>query len=378
LTDHCQPTTLARLTFLPFVKCATGHGNGPVSGKTSGWSIGFPQNARMEKPGASLVRPAVTIHEFSDPTDANAGIELIDQDAVQLQSKTLRVRRVIVRLEAATVISHSVNLRARSHARVLEGQLAYVTFGPLARGKANGVPVRPGMMLAAEPDSEARFVVDAGWESMTFLLPPQDIRAHLTARRRGREFRRPRGAEVLHVNPERVLALYEWGKLLVDTAARQPALFNERERERVAAQVELVETLLATLGGASNFQPTRSDRTRQTRSLLVKTAEEYALSHASEPLYVTDLCRAAAVSERTLEYAFKEVMDLTPVAYLLRLRLHRVRRALLAATPGSTTVSAQALNWGFWHFGEFSRAYKDCFGELPSETLRSGRVEPPR
>jgi AraC family ethanolamine operon transcriptional activator len=76
------------------------------------------------------------------------------------------------------------------------------------------------------------------------------------------------------------------------------------------------------------------------------------------------------VSERALEYAFKEVMGLTPVAYLNRLRLHRVRQALLAATHGSTTVSAVALDWGFWHFGEFSRAYKDCFDELPSDTLR--------
>jgi len=65
-----------------------------------------------------------------------------------------------------------------------------------------------------------------------------------------------------------------------------------------------------------------------------------------------------------------EVMGLTPVAYLIRVRLHRVRRALLAATQGSTTVSVEALNWGFWHFGEFSRAYKDWFGELPSDTLR--------
>ena len=85
---------------------------------------------------------------------------------------------------------------------------------------------------------------------------------------------------------------------------------------------------------------------------------------------MTDLCRAAGVSERALEYAFKEVMGLTPVAYLTRLRLHRVRQALLAGTHGSTTVSAVALDWGFWHFGEFSRAYKDCFGELPSDTLR--------
>jgi AraC-like DNA-binding protein len=46
------------------------------------------------------------------------------------------------------------------------------------------------------------------------------------------------------------------------------------------------------------------------------------------------------------------------------------RQALLAATHGSTTVSAVALDWGFWHFGEFSRAHKECFGELPSDTLR--------
>ena len=42
----------------------------------------------------------------------------------------------------------------------------------------------------------------------------------------------------------------------------------------------------------------------------------------------------------------------------------------LAALHGSKTVSAVAFDWGFWHFGEFSRAYKECFGELPSDTLR--------
>ena len=156
----------------------------------------------------------------------------------------------------------------------------------------------------------------------------------------------------------------------LDTAARQPALFNERKNERVAARVELLETLLATLSVASDFEPDRSDRTRQAQSHIVRIAEDYALSHSDDHLHVSDLCRAAAVSERTLEYAFREVMGLTPVAYLTRLRLHRVRQALLAATHGSTTVSSVALDWGFWHFGEFSRAYKECFGELPADTLR--------
>ena len=180
---------------------------------------------------------------------------------------------------------------------------------------------------------------------------------------------------MLQVNPARVHRLFEWGKRLVDSAILDPALFNENETERAAAQGELLETLLATLGEAGDFEPTRNDRTRQARSVIVKIAEDHAQSQTGVSLYVTDLCRVTGVSERTLEYAFKEITGLTPMAYLLRLRLHRVREALLVATPESTTVSAEALNWGFWHFGEFSRAYKDCFGELPSDTLRR-RPEP--
>jgi AraC-like DNA-binding protein len=323
----------------------------------------------------TTTEPAVTVVEIGDPTAAGAGIELIDQDVMQLQSMPLRARRIIVRLESAAVVFHSTNLRVRTRTSVRKGRLAYVTFGPQAKGTVNGLPIRPGLMLVAAPETEARFVADAGWESITFMLPPQDISAHLAARQREGEFRLPHGVEILQADAENVRRLFSWGKRLADTAARQPALFNERNTQRVAAHVELLETLLATLRVANDFEPDRGDRTRQAHSLTVKIAEDYALSHTDDPLYVSDLCRAAAVSERALEYAFREVMGLTPMTYLIRLRLHRVRQALMAATHGSTTVSAVALDWGFWHFGEFSRAYKECFGELPSDTLRRKPVE---
>jgi len=326
----------------------------------------------------TAAEPAVTVIEISDPAAAGAGIELLNLDAMQLQSAPLRARRVIVRLESAAVVFHSTNLRVRTRTSVRKGLLAYVTFGPQAKGTVNGLPVRPDLMLVAESESEAQFVTNHGYESIAFLLPPQDISAHLAARQREDEFRMPHGVEILQADAENVRRLFSWGKRLVDTAARQPALFNDRKNERVAAHVELLETLLATLRVANDFEADRSDRTRQSHSLTVKTAEDYALSHTDDPLYVSDLCRVAAVSERTLENAFKEVMGLTPMTYLVRLRLHRVRQALLAATQGSTTVSAEALNWGFWHFGEFSRAYKECFGELPSDTLRRKPGEPQR
>jgi AraC-like DNA-binding protein len=329
----------------------------------------------MVNPTITTEQPAVTVAVISDPAATNAGIELLDQDAVQLQTMPLSVQRVVVRLAAAVVVYYSTNLRVRTRTSVRNGLLGYVTFGPQAKGTVNGLPVRPGLMLAAEPESEATFVAEAGWESVTVLVPAQDVERHLTARQRESEFHVPHGVEILQVDEERARELFDWGKRLTEAAALQPALFNESMEERVAAEADLLETLLATLRVASDLEPTRSDRTRQTQSRIVQTAEAHALSNVDDRLYVTDLCRAAAVSERTLEYAFKEVMGLTPMTYLTRLRLHRVRQALLAAPAESTTVSAEALNWGFWHFGEFSRAYKACFGESPSETLRRSVVE---
>ena len=126
-------------------------GSTAVSGKASGSSIGIPQNAKTMGLPVTPAEPAVTVVEISDPTAAGAGIELIDQDVMQLQSMPLRARRVIVRLESAAVVFHSTNLRVRTRTSVRKGLLGYVTFGPQAKGTVNGLPVRPDLMLIAEP-----------------------------------------------------------------------------------------------------------------------------------------------------------------------------------------------------------------------------------
>lgn len=312
----------------------------------------------------------MSVVDITDPTTASEALEILDQDLIQLGSRRLRARRVTVRLESSVVVFHRTNLRVRARTTADHKHGAYGVGGPRTRGLWNGVPIRPGALLAVEPGAEVVVVAEAGYETVFALLRPDEIEAHLRARQREDAFRMPRGAEILHRVPDKVRRLFAWGKRLVDTATRQPALFDDRADTRRAAQAELVETLLETLDAATDFHPPRSDRARAAQSRIVKTAEDFALAHAGDRLYLTDLCKAAGVSERSLQYAFKETMRMTPTAYLTRVRLHRVRKALQSATRASTTVSAESLNQGFWHFGEFSRAYRSCFGELPSETLR--------
>ncbi len=328
-----------------------------------------PRGPSLSLPSPSRV-PAVTVVEITDPTTAGETIELIDQDVVALASQQLSARRVIVRLEGSVVLYHRTNLRVRARTTVSEKLVACGAWGAHAQGLVNGVPVRPGTLMLVEPGTEAVFVTEPGYESVFALLDAGEIEAHVRGRQREDAFRRPRGVEILQRDAAAVRRFFAWGKRLADTAARRPGLFNERREARVAARAELLETLLEALGAPTEFRAPSSDRRRQVQCRIVEVAEAHALSYSGDRLYLTDLCQAAGVSERALEYAFRDVMGMTPTAYLARVRLHRVRKALRAATPASTTVSAEALNHGFWHFGEFSRAYRACFGELPSETLR--------
>lgn len=84
------------------------------------------------------------------------------------------------------------------------------------------------------------------------------------------------------------------------------------------------------------------------------------------PMSVVELALRLGVSRRTVQYACQGTLGIKPTSYLRALRLNGARRELRAAT----SVTEAATRWGFWHFGNFARDYREMFGELPSQTLR--------
>jgi hypothetical protein len=73
--------------------------------------------------------------------------------------------------------------------------------------------------------------------------------------------------------------------------------------------------------------------------------------------------------ESGAQYAFRNDVDMLPLAYLRMCRLSRVRETLLASERQNTTVTAVAMRYGFLHLGRFSLDYKRAFHEAPSATL---------
>lgn len=101
-----------------------------------------------------------------------------------------------------------------------------------------------------------------------------------------------------------------------------------------------------------------------------KAAVELAMSHPNYSLSIPELARQNGVPERTLRTAFQRCYGLSPVEYIRCYRLHQARQLLLRSCPDETTVTRIAFRLGFWDLGRFAGAYRQLFGERPSETLR--------
>jgi len=104
-------------------------------------------------------------------------------------------------------------------------------------------------------------------------------------------------------------------------------------------------------------------------SQAVRRAAGYISMNGHEPICVGDIATACGTSVRTLYRAFVREHGTTPMQFLRRWRLDRVRAALLAAEPGAT-VTRVAFEHGVTHLGRFAQEYAKTFGEPPSETLR--------
>jgi AraC family ethanolamine operon transcriptional activator len=158
---------------------------------------------------------------------------------------------------------------------------------------------------------------------------------------------------------------------------RAETIFRESEqRPSAATQASLARQLLASIQAATSGTalPEGSASRPIRRRIAVERARNYIREHLSEPIKLADLCQHAHVQERSLEYGFREIVGLRPMAYIKMLRLCNVRRRLLTGNYLDHNISQLALDSGLTHLGQFAIDYKRLFRESPSTTRNRARA----
>jgi AraC family ethanolamine operon transcriptional activator len=155
----------------------------------------------------------------------------------------------------------------------------------------------------------------------------------------------------------------------VVAAASEPIDPNEVALKAAAMK----ETLFGAVDAAfANIVPARwTQRPNDERQFKMFEDIRALLSNdLAQPIYSEEMARKLGLSVRTLHDVVRRYRGMSLHRYLRLRRLWLVRRRLLA---GAESVKAVALAFGFWHLSDFSRSYRDQFGETPSQTLAFGR-----
>ena len=234
-----------------------------------------------------------------------------------------------------------------------------VAPGGLAR--THGVPVRSDQIVSVTDRDELNFTQPLGCELLALSLG-YDLLDLAAATFFGETWRDavPSAPVLAMRDNERLAGEF---RQLHAVAAADPARLGEPgfgQRLQLAAAEAMAAQIAAQ-------QPRRLPSAQRRR--LARRGHDFLQANGLRPIGIAELCAAVGAPERSLHMAFREYFGLPPVAFLRVRRLHRARRQLLERGP-ATTVTATATDWGFDHLGEFAAAYRQLFGETPSQTLR--------
>jgi len=97
--------------------------------------------------------------------------------------------------------------------------------------------------------------------------------------------------------------------------------------------------------------------------------EDYICANLDAAITRDDLAAETGVSIRSLSRAFEKRYGLGPMAFIRQRRLDACFAQLRGSERETTTVTEVAMTYGFWHTGKFAIAYRDAFGESPSDSL---------
>ncbi len=106
--------------------------------------------------------------------------------------------------------------------------------------------------------------------------------------------------------------------------------------------------------------------TYNKKDIALKKAVEI-INNQDNIVSIQQLCAITNISERALQYAFKDKYQVSPWEYIKSIRLNRVKNDLYLLGGKDISIVDIAARHNFWHMGQFAADFKKQFGILPSE-----------
>jgi len=134
---------------------------------------------------------------------------------------------------------------------------------------------------------------------------------------------------------------------------------------------KIEEDILHTILSMIDISTTKIDK----KSIILKEIKNIMHEHIESDMKIYQIANMLKISQRNLEYIFKEQTGMTPKQYYHALRLNAIREEIIKSRNKKNIFIANiAKKYNFHHLSHFSYVYKKMFKETPQETLNHYRT----
>ncbi|WP_222434812.1 helix-turn-helix domain-containing protein [Blastopirellula retiformator] len=320
----------------------------------------------MQKlPGASpFVVPKQSFQDFEDLRET---IKHWNLDFRQLEAG--RFRGEILQVNSEDVCYVNARFRQKLHQQGAAPEEYFTVAIPgtsCQRLRWHGYDVSASDIMIFPSDGELNSASDENFHVYTVSLSEEKFQEAFAIQDASAGRVQFSGPRVIRCRADSVRQLL---RLLHKISVTHPPTSTE---ENADLRMELLSQTLPMLLTRVITEATNGEAPRLSAKRRALVSKAIALIQQSShfPITVEDICERTGVSMRTLQYAFRQCLNVTPKCYIQAYRLQRVKAELACHRHSPLLVSDVANKWGFWHMGDFARIYQRFFLEKPSETRR--------
>ena len=287
-------------------------------------------------------------------------------DYRQLQAGRLDAVTVSGECAAVSLLDEAVSVRVEAVGETPEGHITVVV--PCGRNglRINGKRLDSRGIFVLKSCAEMRAVSDEHTRALGMHIPISHL---MPAGRPGLLIRGTRlfsPVSMIEPSPASIERL----RRLMHAAIYRP-VSGRWQDERAAG---LTTALAEVINECDLSTWADEDTSRTERQRTVKRACEFIEAHLDEPIRIDWVCTHSSTTLRQLERTFRRELQMSPAQYIRARRLAAVNRRLIRDNENGDSITRIAMDHGFTHLGRFAGAYREQFGELPSETLDQNRL----
>lgn len=281
--------------------------------------------------------------------DFSSCLRDFELDFRQLDCGSFRARTVCVDLGGIQLKRRTTSLRYGLRGRLPSALVFYFPLKPL-RIFANSNLVGPSVQLVSSGSIDLFSVVPDCYDHLLVCLEELEVRQHLNPEEAQYFMQQAARMDLCQINTQRKLSLTrQLFELYCGILYRNPCPGAEECRVFRERTVRLLYDYLRAHHNLQRQLPGTQERLLQRALLLVDSRPEHQFS-------LEELSREVFASKRAIQYAFNELVGLSPMRYIKLNRLNMIRKELLHLGP-DVRIGSLVGKYEFSNLGRLVREY---------------------